>query len=171
MKAHPTYHDLGDHSETIEIDYDPAVLNYGDLVTEMLAAHDATRPHYAMQYRSAIFWRTEEEREIALAAIAHASGLLGRIRTAVERFDTFWLAEDYHQKYRLRASREIAGEFQRLCPTEREFVDSTAVARVNGWLSGDGDTMQLERELPLTGLSERAQARVRAVHASAGRLR
>lgn len=157
----PTYHNLADHSETIELEYDPSVVCYEDLIAIFLTAHDPTRPHYSMQYRSAIFYHTERERDAALGAIERASVFLGPIRTAVEPYGRFWLAEDYHQKYRLRAEPGLMREFRRLCPTEREFVDSTAVARVNGWLYGFGDRAQIDRELPLTGLSESGQAAVR----------
>lgn len=162
MLTNPTYHDLDDHSETIEIDYDPKVLSYEDLVAVFLTAHDPTQPHYSMQYRSAIFYRNEREQEAALGAIERASVFLGPIRTAVEHLDRFWLAEDYHQKYRLRADKALMAEFHRLCPTEADFVGSTAVARVNGWLDGYGDRIQIDSELPLTGLSEAGQASVRS---------
>jgi hypothetical protein len=51
-------------------------------------------------------------------------------------------------------------------PDERAFIDSTAAARLNGWLDGWGSAEQVERELPLIGLSTAAQDEVRA---SAGR--
>jgi peptide-methionine (S)-S-oxide reductase len=114
-----------------------------------------------MQYRSAIFYRTDLERSAALGAIERASVFLGPIRTAVEPIGTFWRAEDYHQKYRLRAETDLMREFHLLYPTEREFVDSTAAARVNGWLYGYGDRAQIERELPLIGLSESGQTEIR----------
>lgn len=160
LQPEPTYHEIGDHTETVEIDYDPKVLSYDDLVAVFLTAHDPTRAHYSMQYRSAIFYRTQEEHAAALGAIERASVFLGPIRTAVERLVRFWVAEDYHQKYRLRAEREIVSELRRLLPSEQQFVDSTAAARLNGWLYGYADRAQVERELPLTGLSEAAQASV-----------
>jgi peptide-methionine (S)-S-oxide reductase len=160
--SEPTYHRLGDHSETVEIDYDPRLLTYEDLVAVFLASHDPVRPAYSTQYRSAVLYRTDEERAIALGAIERAQASIGRIHTAVEPFSAFWRAEDYHQKYRLRSHREIMTEFRTMCPTDRGFVDSTAAARVNGWLDGGGERHQVESELPRTGLSEAAQDEVRA---------
>ena len=69
---------------------------------------------------------------------------------------------DYHQKSRLRSHRDVFAQFRPLLPDERAFTDSTAAARLNGWLDGFGSSEQLERELPLTGLSEAMQDEVRA---------
>jgi peptide-methionine (S)-S-oxide reductase len=159
----PTYHHLGDHSEAIEVDYDPRVLSYRDLLDVFFASHAPTHPALSVQYRSAIFHRTEEEREVAEEAIARAAATSGRIHTALEPFSTFRSAEGYHQKYGLRRYADLTREFRRLYPLERDFVDSTAVARVNGWLSGFATAGQLERELGRTGLSAGAQAFVRSI--------
>lgn len=157
----PTYHHLGDHSETIEVDYDSRVISYADLLAVFFMSHTPTYPQLSVQYRSAIFYRTGEERDVANEAIARAAATGGRIYTAVEPFSAFHLAEDYHQKYTLRRYGDLTGEFRRFYPRERDFVDSTAAARVNGWLGGCATAEQLDREMALTGLSEKAQATVR----------
>jgi methionine-S-sulfoxide reductase len=167
----PTYHRLGGHSETIEIDYDPDVISYRDLLAVFFASHMPTHPPFSAQYRSAVLFRSEDERLAAEEAIARAETTVGRIYVAVEPFSSFHSAEDYHQKYTLRRYRDVMAEFRRMLPSERDFVDSTAVARVNGWLSGCGSTEQLDRELPRTGLSQKAQETVRVVAMPGGRAR
>jgi peptide-methionine (S)-S-oxide reductase len=131
-------------------------------VAVFLGSHRPTSPAYSTQYRSAIFYRTSEERAIAASAIERAEALVGRIHTAVELLGTFWRAEDYHQKYRLRSHRGAMAEFRAMYPIDRDLVDSTAAARVNGWIDGFGDESQIDRELPLTGLSGAVQDEVRA---------
>jgi peptide-methionine (S)-S-oxide reductase len=160
--ADPTYRHLGDHSESVEIDYDPRRLSYEDLLAVFFASHTPTRPAYSTQYRSAVFYRTEEERLLAADAIERAQAVAGRVFTDVEPLGTFYRAEDYHQKYRLRSERSVMAEFRAMYPVERDLVDSTAAARVNGWLDGCADSEQLDRELPLTGLSDAAQGEVRS---------
>jgi hypothetical protein len=134
-------------------------------------SHTPTYPQMSVQYRSAVFFRTEDERHAVDEAIARAQATAGRIYTAVEPFTAFHLAEDYHQKYTLRRYADLTGEFRRFYPRERDFVDSTAVARVNGWLGGCATTDQLDRELPLTGLSDKARSTVRERAMPGGRAR
>jgi methionine-S-sulfoxide reductase len=167
----PTYHRLGDHSETVEVDYDPRVLSYADLLDVFFASHSPAYPAMSVQYRSAVFYRTDDERAAAEAAIARAEAARGSIHTAVEPYHAFHLAEGYHQKHSLRGHADLMREFSRLFPGERGFVDSTAAARVNGWLSGCATTGQLERELGLTGLTPSAQETLRAVAMPGGRAR
>jgi hypothetical protein len=155
----------------VEVDYDPRVISYLHLLAVFLASHTPTHPAFSSQYRSAVFYRTEDEREAAQEAIARAETTVGRLYVAVERFPTFHWAEDYHQKYTLRRYREVTEEFRRMFPCERDFVDSTAVARVNGWLSGCATAEQLDRELQRTGLSPRVQASVLSGAMPRGRAR
>lgn len=159
----PTYHNLGDHSESVEVDYDPNVISYSDLLGVYFAGHSPTRPPYSVQYRSAVFYRTEAEREAVEAAIARVRAAVGSVYVAVEPFSSFHSAEDYHQKYTLRRYADVTKEFRRMYPAEDDFVDSTAVARVNGWLSGCATAEQLDAELPRTGLSAETQAKVRGL--------
>jgi hypothetical protein len=147
------------------------VISYEDLLDAFFRSHTPTHPSFSVQYRSAIFYRTPEEREAAQAAITAAGSTVGHVYTAVEPYTGFHSAEDYHQKYTLRRYADLTGEFRRLYPRERDFVDSTAVARVNGWLSGCATAEQLDRELAQTGLSEKAQAAVLSRAMPGGRAR
>jgi peptide-methionine (S)-S-oxide reductase len=70
---------------------------------------------------------------------------------------TFYLAEDYHQKYRLRQSPTFMSEFATIYPDPADFVSSTAAARVNGYLGGYGTLADLQAEIDDLGLSPAAQ--------------
>ena len=72
----------------------------------------------------------------------------------------FTRAEDYHQKYSLRNDAALMREFHALYPDEQEFADSTAAARVNGYLGGWGSSEQFQSELPDLGLSEASSQRL-----------
>jgi peptide-methionine (S)-S-oxide reductase len=64
------------------------------------------------------------------------------------------VAEDYHQKYRLRGVSVLMAEFEALYPDPAGLVNSTAAARVNGYVGGNGTLNQLEAEIGQLGLSE-----------------
>jgi len=168
--ADPTYTRIGDHSETIEVDYDPSVLTYADLLDVFWTSHDVRHASPSGQYRSAVFYRTEEERVQAESSRSRIESR-GPVSTAIEALDRFYRAEDYHQKYYVRASRPIMGEFRATYADDRAFVDSTAAARVNGWIAGCASTIGQGRDLSRVGLTETAQDELRArMRRTAGRV-
>ena len=109
--AHPTYQDVcGDetgHAEVCEVTYDPAKVSFAKLLTVFFENHDPTTkdrqgPDIGDQYRSAVFTHDETQRATATAYIAaiNASGRLKRpVVTEVTPAQTFWRAEEYHQRY------------------------------------------------------------------------
>lgn len=90
---------MGDHSESVQVDYDPAVIGYGDLLREFWAQHRPTGPEPPRQYASIIFYDTAEERRMAESSRAARESQIGTVHTRVEPLGTFQLAEKYHQKY------------------------------------------------------------------------
>jgi peptide-methionine (S)-S-oxide reductase len=158
----PTYSALGDHTETVEVDYDPKGIGYRDLLDVFWQSHNPRYPSTAVQYRSAILYRSDEERLEAEASLELLRRAAGRLFTSIEPLERFYRAEDYHQKYRLRARRDLMAEFRAMYPIDAEFVDSTSAARVNGWLDGYGSDEEIARDLPRTGLSNAAQRELQA---------
>ena len=62
-----------------------------------------------------------------------------KLYTEIIPFTRFYLAEDYHQKFRLRRELDIYEEFRFMYPKEGDFINSTSAARVNGYLAGYAD--------------------------------
>jgi peptide-methionine (S)-S-oxide reductase len=159
--ADPTYHDLGDHSETVQLDYDPNVITYEELLDVFFASHDSTQAGVRCQYRSAIFFHTAEQERLAQEVKAkEEAGLGATVQTEILPASTFYLAEDYHQKYALQADGAMMAEFRSMYPEFLDIVDSTAATRANAYLYGDGDIEQLQRELDSLGLSKESQDRL-----------
>ncbi len=163
-KNNPTYHDLGDHTETIQLDYDPAVISYEQLLDVFWDSHNASVPSWSRQYMSIVFTHDEEQKRLAAEsrdreAARTKSTIVTEIRSAGE----FFLAEGYHQKYLLRSEREILREFTAIYPSEKDFVNSTAAARVNGYLDGYGTPADLKTELPELGLSPEVGQRLTVI--------
>lgn len=149
----PTYHQLGDHSESLQVDFDPKAISFAELVDLFWASHDPTRGAWSTQYAAILFYESEEQRQIALDSRDRVAAGLGRaVQTEVRPLDRFYRAEDYHQKYRLRHVRDLMAEFRQMYPVDVDFVDSTAAARVNGYLDGYGTAAQLEAEVGDLGL-------------------
>ena len=153
-KPDPTYRNMGDHTETVQVDYDPAKISYGELLDRFWEGHDPTRRNWYRQYASMIFTHTPEQRRIAEETKARLSKDRGAtVHTEIVPYRNFTLAEDYHQKHSLQQFPEFEEELRSVYPSRNEFVASTAVARVNGYLGGEGTYAALLKELDSFGLS------------------
>ena len=110
-KEHPTYRevctDTTGHAEVVRVEYDPAVVNYEQLLNVFWENHDPTQlnrqgPDYGSQYRSAVFFTTVEQEAIAKASkerLEASHRYSKRIATEITPAGPFWIAEDYHQQY------------------------------------------------------------------------
>ena len=153
-KVDPTYRDLGDHSETIQIDYDPAQISYQELLDIFWHSHSPTARPWSKQYASIIFYHDEEQRRLAEASLEREAEERGKpIFTVIIPFSEFYLAEAYHQKHSLQQDPDLLREFRAIYPDDEDFVNSTAVARVNGIVGGNGTLAALQEEIESLGLS------------------
>jgi peptide-methionine (S)-S-oxide reductase len=111
-KKNPTYEEVSSgetgHAESVEIDYDPSKITLGTLLKVFFSvAHDPTElnrqgPDSGTQYRSAIFFRSEDQQRIAQAYINQLDDtklFSRRIVTQILPFQAFYQAEGYHQDY------------------------------------------------------------------------
>jgi methionine-S-sulfoxide reductase len=163
-KDNPTYRSLGDHSETIQIDYDPSQITYEELLEVFWNNHNPTARSFSRQYAAIVFTHDEEQRRLAEEMKGREAEERGRtIHTEIADYTGFWRAEDYHQKYRLRGVNELFAELQAIYPNTDDVVDSTAAARVNGYVGGHGTMEQLEDEIGRLGLSEEGQETLREI--------
>ena len=95
------------HAEVVQVTFDPARVSYEQLLDAFWSIHDPTTrnrqgPDVGTQYRSAIFYHSDEQRAQAEASKARedASGRhRGRIVTEIVPATSFYLAEEYHQRY------------------------------------------------------------------------
>ena len=102
-----TYRNHGNHAEAIEIIFDPSQASYRDFLEFFFQIHDPTTKDrqgndIGASYRSAIYYTSDEQRQIAEDTIADvdASGLWpGKVVTEVEAAGDFWEAEPEHQDY------------------------------------------------------------------------
>lgn len=171
-RAYPTYHRLGDHTEAFQIDYDPAVVSYDELLAKVWAGHNPTRPLWKRQYMNAIYVHDEGQQAAAEASRAAVAKHLGAtVHTQIisviptgsangspNPAETFYMAEDYHQKFYLRQKKRLVAAYVALYPDLLDFTNSTATARLNGYVSGAGSPQQLEQEIDLLGLSAELQS-------------
>lgn len=107
----PTYRevctDATGHAEVVELDYDPAKVSYEQLLDLFFELHDPTQlnrqgPDWGNQYRSVVFYHSAEQEAAAKQTITRLTAerrFSKPIVTQVVPAETFWRAEEYHQKY------------------------------------------------------------------------
>ncbi len=150
----PTYHNLGGHSETIQIDYDPTQISYDELLDLFWRTHIPTNRPWSTQYAAAVFYHDEAQKQLAEDSRQRWQAELGQeIYTEIRPYSGFYLAEDYHQKYQLHQMPELMAEYQVIYPRIDDLIASTAVARVNGYAAGYGSLETLQSHLDQLGLS------------------
>jgi peptide methionine sulfoxide reductase msrA/msrB len=157
MSDNPTYKNIGDHSESIQIDYNPGKISYRELVEFFWDNHNPYQKSYSRQYWSIIFFHNQSQEEIARAVKKELETDTGKtIITEFKKFNNFYLAEEYHQKYHLQQHRDFKEHYFDIY-SRQEFINSTAVARVNGYLAKKGKKDQLSKEINALGLTENLQ--------------
>jgi peptide-methionine (S)-S-oxide reductase len=109
--AEPSYRQvcsgMTGHAEVVQVTFDPAAISYADLLDVFFAIHDPTTldrqgGDIGMQYRSAIFYHSPQQKQTAeekIAALDAAQIWPSPLVTQVVPFEQFWPAEAYHQGY------------------------------------------------------------------------
>lgn len=151
----PSYYSLGDHTEVVRVEYDPTALDYSDLLDVFWANHNPFSAAFKRQYRGVVLVHDDAQREAAEASAAARADRTGQsVETAIESLDSFTPAEDYHQKYELRSTPVLGDELEDIYGPA--LVDSTAAARLNGFVAGHGDPDQREAVLADVALTPAA---------------
>ncbi len=113
LTPNPTYEEVCSggtgHAESVLVVYDPAKVSYDRLLQVFWEAHDPTQGmrqgnDVGSQYRSAIYWTSQAQRDAALASKAAYEKALaakgfGPVTTEIAEAGPFYFAEDYHQQY------------------------------------------------------------------------
>ena len=115
--VNPTYFDvcsgLTGHAEVVNIKYDEDKIDFRNLCLVFFNIHDPTTldrqgPDVGTQYRSSIFYHDESQKKIAHEVIEELNAKL-TVVTEVVPATTYYIAEDYHQKYILKNNLESCG--------------------------------------------------------------
>lgn len=102
------YRSMGDHTEACQVDFDPRVISYKEMLNYFWSFHDPYRLKSSRQYRNVLWYHSEAQKKAALASVAEmnertASGIHRKVATPIEPITAFWMAEEYHQQYNAKA--------------------------------------------------------------------
>lgn len=156
----PTYTSLGDHTETLELEYNPNCTTYKDLLLFFWKNHDPKAVHKA-QYMSAIFYHNEDQKQLAEETRKeHQKTIKRKIVTKILPANTFYVAEQYHQKYMLRQHPLL---LRSLGLNDEELKKSRIAARLNGYVGGFGSIKSFEAEVDKLKLSNQQVEMVKEI--------
>jgi len=156
----PTYRSIGDHTETVELEFDPTKVKYTSLLEIFWANHDPTSK-CSRQYMSAIFFHDEEQREAAERSLtSNKSSFRKSIKTVLTPATQFYDAEEYHQKYLLQRHPRLCHMLQ-VEPCGDQLTTSHVLTRVNGYIGGYGSLAEFEKEWPEWGVGEKCADYIR----------
>ena len=126
---------MTEHAESVKVTFDPSQISYADLLRVFFSvAHDPTQlnrqgPDEGTQYRSAVFYLNEEQKQIALAYIdqlTKAKVFVKPIVTKVVPLKEFYPAEEYHQNFAERNPNHpyiVACDLPKLTEFKKQFPD------------------------------------------------
>jgi peptide-methionine (S)-S-oxide reductase len=129
------------HAEVVQVEFDPDEISYRELLEVFFAIHDPTTmnrqgPDVGSQYRSAVFYHGEEQREVAEALIEEfeREDVYDDVVTEVEPLETFYEAEEYHQDYYEKNPNQPYCAVQ--IPPKLEKVRERFAGKIRGEVSG-----------------------------------
>jgi len=122
----------------IQLEYDPRQTTFRNILEFFWAYHDPySAKACSRQYRSLIFYHTDEQRMVAMTSLRERERITGKkLPTLVIPAQEIFIAEDYHQKYLLQKQGWLLAELG-LEETE-DLVNSMVAARLNGYTNGYG---------------------------------
>lgn len=152
----PTYKLIGDHTETLEIDFDPEIISFSEILTLFWDSHDAVkdRNYKGRQYLSLLFYHDVEQQKTAYQIKKDWEKKNNKIiQTEILPYTHFYRAEDRHQKYFMKRYPKVLEAVSSLFPTYTDYVDSTIAARLNGFVREYGLLADIKNEVRSWGLS------------------
>jgi peptide-methionine (S)-S-oxide reductase len=123
------------HAESVQVTYDPSKVSYGELLRIFFSvAHDPTQlnrqgPDHGTQYRSAIFYVDDAQKQVAEAYVrqlSEAGAFKSPIVTQITALPAFYAAEDYHQDYLARHPTQpyiVYNDLPKVAALKAEFPD------------------------------------------------
>ena len=152
---------ITDHAECVQITYDPAVITYGQLLRVFFTtAHDPTQldyqgPDYGHQYRSTVFYQTQEQKDLAqeyIKQIDAAGAYPDPIATTLEPLKAFYPAEEYHQDYATRHPYDFyvrRWSLPKVRKTREKFPDLLRTNDLPRAATTDGSQQEQDLRLPI----------------------
>lgn len=108
----PSYRNIGEHTESFQLIYDPGVISYEEILKVFWSEHDPFRQAWSRQYQHVAFFENDSQREALERSVRKLEKGGREVKTRVEPLRSYTLAEEYHQKHSLRRFPEFLEELE-----------------------------------------------------------
>ena len=136
-KKNPSYHNLGNHTETVRIYFDPEVITFKDLLEVFLGKHVPSKKSYSKQYSSIIFYDSSGQKNVASDFLTKKKKVSDtKIYTEIKELKTFYEAEDYHQNYFLSQHSLMSAFRNSLLDSGERLTYSRIMTKLNAYCQG-----------------------------------
>ncbi|MFF2482298.1 peptide-methionine (S)-S-oxide reductase MsrA [Paenibacillus sp. NPDC058071] len=160
---YPTYRNMGDHTETVQLRFDPSKLPFESIVRLFWNSHNPNNinGYKGDQYKSLLFWQTEEQRD-AIGRVLQERNERGETgaETEVCPYEHFWPAEDRHQKYYLKRYPDAVRQLELLFLHLDAPMETTLAARLNGVAKGYANLSAVKDEIADSDIDEGEKERL-----------
>ncbi|MDN6193582.1 MAG: peptide-methionine (S)-S-oxide reductase [Alkalibacterium sp.] len=167
--SEPTYRNMGDHTETVQIAFDSTLLSYEDILRIFWDSHDAFKDRYfkERQYISLLIVHSTKQLRIAEKVKNELENKYGKtIQTEIQFDVPFYPAEERHQKYFLKRFEKAMTSLLPLFNDHTSFAHSTIAARLNGFVKEHGRLDAIKNELSEWQLTQKEEALLREMLAT-----
>ena len=160
----PSYDDLGNHIEVFEVDYDPDLLSYEDMVHLYFQFYDATARPFSQRVTPVIYYRNAAEQVIAEdVKLSIENSSEKGIFTVIRPLEVFYLAEEKHQLSYLKQESSLYKEIREIFIEDDALLLSILASKLNGFIAGYGSETDLTYVLKGSGLSDASLDRLKTI--------
>jgi peptide-methionine (S)-S-oxide reductase len=148
--SHPDYRQMGDHSETLEVDFNPGIITFEEILDVFWNHHNPINinDYKGRQYMSLILYRDVLQQEAIHHAIRKRKEQgKGEPETEIAPYCGFYLAEDRHQKYYLKKYSDAIEKLNTVYLSHTDLVNGTLAARLNGLAKGYTSLERIRSEI------------------------
>ena len=161
QKQNPTYYKLGDHTECVDIYFDSNTTTYEKILNLFWKSHEPTT-RVSSQYRSIILTHNQTQADQATKSLQDQNDSRKgqkHVLTGIAAFNTFYPAEEKHQKNQLRRHPALLACIN----WEKSLASSHMATRLNGYVGGYNNMASFNKEWERLGLSKEIAMYVRSV--------
>lgn len=145
----PTHKQMGDHTETVQVDFNPDIVSYSDILYHFWHNHNPNRKKYRdREYISLVLYHDEQQKKVAWQTKRQLEEVRKeKMQTEISPYKRFTQAIERQQKWHIKRIPQAEEVLKSIYSSEKQFIDSVLVARLNSLAKGYGSIESVHQEI------------------------